>query len=237
MSFLHGKATSVYLGAVDLSTYLNSAEVSGETDTADSTTFKATWKSALAGNLGGSISAAGLYDPDETSLPDLFLSLVPAPMTVCPGAGATLGDAARLASVYDTSHKESSPVGGVVAISATFLADGTIGFGRVIHVLSEETSSGNGTAVDMTAQTTTGGIAQIHATAVTATDTFDITIEDSANGTSGWATIGTFSSITAAGAERIVIAGTIKQYLRVVTDVTDVSGTPAITFVVALART
>jgi len=237
MAFKHGKAASVLLGATDLSTYLTSADLAADLDTADTTTFHATWKSAIAGTAGGKLELAGLYDPGVADLATVFGGDPGSVLTYCPAGAVALGDMARLLSVSEIAYAESSPVGGVVAVKASTMADGEIGFGNVIHLLAEETSTVDGTTVDLTAQSTTGAIAHVHATAVTATDTFDITIEDSSTGSSGWATVGTFASITAASAERIVIAGTIKQYVRVVTTVTDVSGTPAITFLVAFART
>ncbi|MEA2538466.1 MAG: hypothetical protein QOF11_2700, partial [Chloroflexota bacterium] len=50
-----------------------------------------------------------------------------------------------------------------------------------------------------------------------------------------WATVGTFASKAAVGAERIVIPGTIKRYVRAVWDVTGAG--VSIPFLVALART
>lgn len=237
MAFKHGKSTAVLLGATDLSSYLNSADLAADLDTGDTTVFQASWKSAIAGAAGSKLELAGLYDPDLTDLTSVFGDDPGAVLTHCPAGALALGDRARLLSAAEIAYGETSPVGGVVAFKSSVQGDGTLGFGSVIHLLAEETASGNGTAVDMTAQSTTGAIAHIHATAVSATDTFDVTIEDSANGTSGWATIGTFASITAAAAERIVIAGTVERYVRVVLAVTDVSGDPSITFLVALART
>ena len=237
MAFKHGKNTAVLLDGLDLSGYLNNVDLSVDVDTAGTDTFGNSWKTSLAGMAGSKADFAGLYDPAITDLPALLTVDPGAVLTYCPAGAIALADAARLMSVAEVSYGETSPVGGIVASKASMLADGPVGFGRVIHLLAEETATGNGTAVDLTAQSTTGAIAHLHATAVSATDTFDITIEDSANGTSGWSTVGTFASVTAAGAERLVIAGTVERYLRVVTTVTDVSGDPAITFLVALART
>jgi hypothetical protein len=80
----------------------------------------------------------------------------------------------------------------------------------------------------------TGGVAHLHVTSVSASDSIVVTIEDSATGSSGWATIGTFASKAAAGAERIAIAGTIRRYVRAVDTVTG-SGISIIR-AVALAR-
>ncbi len=95
-------------------------------------------------------------------------------------------------------------------------------------------ADGNGTTVDDAAATIDGAVAHLHVTAVSASDTILVTIEDSAN-SSTWATIGTFTLALAATSQRITIAGTIRRYVRCVWDVT---GTGiSIPFAVALART
>jgi hypothetical protein len=60
-----------------------------------------------------------------------------------------------------------------------------------------------------------------------------VTIEDSADGSTNWTTIGTFATVTGLTSERLVIAGTVRRYLRVVDNVT---GTGTNTRSVALAR-
>ena len=64
-----------------------------------------------------------------------------------------------------------------------------------------------------------------------------VTIEGSADGTTGWATIsgGTFATITGVGYERLVIAAgvSVPRYLRVVDNVT---GTGSHTRFVSFAR-
>jgi hypothetical protein len=123
----------------------------------------------------------------------------------------------------------------MVAVKWAVMASGVVGFGDVLHLLAAETADGNGAAVDQGAQTTTGGIAHLHVTGMSASDSIVVTIEDSANGSTGWATVGTFASKAAVGAERIVIPGTIKRYVRAVWDVTGAG--VSIPFLVALART
>ena len=114
--------------------------------------------------------------------------------------------------------------------------DGQVGFGKVFHPLGAETDDGSGTYIDGGGATTTGAIAHLHVTSVSAGDEIDVSFEDSANHVD-WLPIadGAFATADAVGAERLVIPGTIRQYVRAVWDVTgaDVS----IEFAVALART
>src|SRR3972149_11376577 len=157
MAFVHGKSTAVYLGAIDLSPYLNSVELSAEADTADTTTFKATWKTAIAGTVSAKVDVGGFYDPGEASLPTLIQSMLPGVLTACPGGAAAIGARARVLSAIDTTYAESSPVGGVVGIKAAFMADGVVGVGDVLHPLAEDTNTTPGAGEEETASSSTGG--------------------------------------------------------------------------------
>jgi len=238
MTFKHGKATTVLLGSVELSTYLNSAEVSADADTADTTTFKATWKSSIAGAMGSKVDVGGLYDPGEASLPTLFDSLVPGVLTACPGGGAAIGDAARLISAIDTAYAESSPVGGVVAVKASFLADGTLGFGWMLHPLAEDTNTTTGADRDDGALTSTGWTAHLHVTAVDA-GSWVVKLQDAE--TTDWADVtgGAFTAATVATSERLQSAAVttdLRQHVRYIATRTGGSAGDGITFALAYAR-
>ena len=236
MAFKHGKGTNVWVDAVDLSTYFRGMDLSAEVDTAESTTFTATWKSFLPGVAGATFSLDGLFDPTQTTLTGLLPATANL-ITVGVGGGA-VADVARLASVRSTAFAESAPVGGLVGLTWAVVVDGVLGLkeGQILKPMAAITATANGTTVDGAAATTTGAVAQVHCTAVSSGDSVVVTIEDSATGSSGWATIGTFTNITAASSERIVIAGTIRRYTRAVWTVTD-DGGPSLTFGVAIART
>ncbi len=79
-------------------------------------------------------------------------------------------------------------------------------------------SATNGAAKDDGAATTAGIIAYLHISNITGTSVA-VTIQDSANGSSGWATILTFSTVSDGSepaAERKTATGTIRRHLRVV---------------------
>lgn len=233
MAFKHGKDTEIWLNGSDVSSFFNSADFSVDVDTAETTTFKNDWKTHLVGQSGASVDTGGLYDPTFTNVSSTLNVATGAVLSVLPAGGAAVGDNARLVSVLSTSFKESSPVGDVVAFQWSVLASGPVAFGKVLKPLASVTLDGNGTSVDNGAQTTAGAVAHLHVTSVSAADSIIVYIEDSADNTA-WATIGTFASKTAAGAERISIAGTVRRYVRARWDVT---GTAVdITFSAALAR-
>ena len=63
MAFKHGRNTTVLLGTVNLSPYLDSLDVSADTATADTTAFGSTWSSAIAGVASAKVDVSGFYDP------------------------------------------------------------------------------------------------------------------------------------------------------------------------------
>ena len=237
--FKHGKSTAVYLGAVNLSPYLNSMELSADLDTADTTAFASTWKSAIAGIPGGKVSFGGMYDPTEASLPTLFGTLLPGVLTYCPAGGAAIGDRARLVSAIEDSYGESSPVGGVVAVQGSFLADGTVGFGDVLHPLGEDTNTTVGAEKDDTAASATGWVSHLHVVAVDG-GTWTIKLEDAAvSNTYSDVTGGAFTGVTGAASQRLqsaAITTSLRRYVRyTATRAGGIAG-DGITFVLAYAR-
>jgi hypothetical protein len=239
MAFKHGKNTTVLVGAVNMSPYLDSMDLSADMDTADTTMFQATWKSAITGVASGKVDWSGGYDPTQSTLPTLFFSLLPGVLTYCPGGGATINDGARLVSAMDTSYSESSPVGGLVAAKGSILATGVVGFGSVTHPLGTDTNTTTGASKDELAQTTSGWTAHLHVTAVSA-GSWVVTIEDSSTGSSGWALVtgATFTAATGATSQRLTGAAgaTVKQYIRYVATRTGGSASDTITFHLSFAR-
>jgi hypothetical protein len=238
MPFKHGKNTTVMLGSINLSPYLDSMDLAVDADQADTTAFGSTWKTELMGTVGAKVDYSGLYDPTQASLPTLFNSLVPGVLTYCPGAGATLGDGARLVSAFDTAYAESAPVGGIVAVKGSITADGKVGFGNVLCPLSLVTGTTNGGDQDDLASTSTGWTAHLHVTAVSS-GTWTVKVQDAA--TTDWTDITpaiTFTATTIATSQRITSAtatATVRRHVRYVATVVGGS-TPTITMFVAFAR-
>lgn len=232
MSFKHGSNAAIIVNGSDLSAYFNSMDLKAESDTAESTTFQRDWKTYIPGTAGGTMDLGGYYDPAlagtsplRTAAGDLILA--------GPAGLSTLGDLCRILKVRGTSYSESSPVGGIVAFKSSVLADGSIGFGNLLHRLSDvETSDGSETSfAGPVGGSSNGGVAHLHVSAVA--DSVVVTIEHSTNN-ADWTTLVTFTSASAAGAERIEVSGTVNRYLRATWDITGAS--PSATFAVAMAR-
>lgn len=238
MAFTHGKNTTVLLGSVNLSPYLTSVDMSADLDTADTTTFGATWKTAIAGTVGAKVDFGGFYDPTEASLPTLFLTLLPGVLTYCPAGGAAIGDPARLVSAYEVAYAESPPVGGAVTVKGSFMATGIVGIGNILHPLSEDTNTTTGAERDDASATTTGWTAQLHVISVDG-GSWVIKLQDAAvSNTYSDLSGGAFAAATGATSERLSSASgaTLRRYVRYVATRTGGSAGDGITFALAYSR-
>jgi hypothetical protein len=124
MAFRHGKNAALTLNSKDLSAFIESMDLSFDTDQADTTAFGATWKSSIAGVPGGSIQISGYYDPTATTGPGAVLFPLVTAGTAVTGLVYPGGTASGQALYTITSgcivksYAESSPVGGVVTFTA-----------------------------------------------------------------------------------------------------------------------
>jgi hypothetical protein len=241
MAFKHGKNTTVLLGTVNLSPYLSSIDLTTTLEMADTTMFASTWKTALPGTLSAQITFAGAHDPAEASLPTLLLAGGSgAVLTYCPAGAVAIGDGARIATVTDVSYQESVPVGGLVAFSGSFDPSGSVGFGEVLHTLSEDTNNTTGTIKADAGATSLGWTASLHVTVVDG-GSWVVTIDDDTSATFAGtpATVVTFTAAT--GATSQVLRGatataTLRRYVRYTATRTGGSAGDGITFFLAYAR-
>lgn len=234
MSFKHGSTAELWLGGADVSEFFNSMDFSVDVDTAESTTFKKTWKTHIPGAAASTLDTGGLYDPTMSDVRDTLGVSAGTVLTAGPAGLEAVGDLARLVKVLTTTYAESAPIGGIVAFTWGVVADGDSGLGVTLHPLASRTATGNGTThTGPVGGSSNGAVAHLHVTSASASDTLDVSIEHSTNGTD-WTELDAFTQVTAAGAERIEIAGTVNRYTRAVWTIAGTS--PDFTFGVALAR-
>lgn len=237
MSFIHGSKTEVLLDGADVSSFFRKADLSAEVDTADSTTFKKTWKTFVPGMASAKVDLEGLYDPSLTSVRTTLGLSADSILTIGPAGLSTLGNRANLIQARAISYAETAPIGDVVAFNYSVTGDAQGGFGAVIHPLAARTTSGTGTTFDGNAASTNGLVGHLHVTAISgASANLSVTMQHSTDGNT-WSSItgGTFSSFTATGAERKTTSTlNINRYLRVTWTISGT--TPSITFAVAVAR-
>lgn len=233
MAFSAGNQCSVLIGANDVSTYFKQADVDQSVAALDTTTFKATSKAVLPGHSDGKIDLDGLWDPTKDPTFVSYIATSSGQVATVGPTGLALGAVAYLMSSRQISYRESTPVGGLCSIKVGMTADGGVRAGVSLQDLAAQTATGNGSSVDGVAATTAGAVAHLHVSAYSGFTNVVFTVEDSANNSS-FSTIGTFTTVTATGSERITIAGNVRQYVRIVRTVT---GSGSVTFQASIART
>ena len=239
MAFLPSYTSRVLLGSLNLSCEIRDMSLDTSTDMIDVSTICDTTKQFIPGQDDASFSASGPLDvASSTSEPfDVLtdwraaaaLPLTYAPAGLTAGTGVLLGDA-----LESTFQSTNSPTGSAdFSISAQI--SGGAEAGTSLENLTAVTVDGNGTARDGAAASSNGGVAHLHVTAFSGLTSNVVTIEHSVDGSTSWATLVTFATVTGVTSERVAVAAgtTVRRYLRVVDNVT---GTGSCTRSVAFAR-
>jgi|GEM_PF-1186846 len=232
MSFSSTLNTRIIVGTVHLSSKLESISAPWTTEMLAPTTFTDSTKRALPGLSGSSLSIGGFVETTSTVNSSLTGWTTNRAIAYAP-IGFTAGNYVILADAIKGDYEVGTEVAGLSTFTLGATTDGFTDWGVSLHDIVAATVDENGGAVDGTAATTNGGLAQLHITAFSGLTNAVVTVEDSSTGSSGWATIATFATATAVTSERVTIAGNIKRYTRYVLDVT---GTGSVTFQVSLAR-
>ena len=226
MAFKNAQKSRVIVGQTSFSGYTRTVETGITVDMLETTTLVDTAKAFIPGQSDASFSLGLILDTDTTANGEwdratTWKSATPVAVTYGPSGLAAL-DEVFLIGALEASFSTSSTVSGTVDAAITAQPDGGADAGISLSDLEAVTVDGNGTARDLTAASTNGGVGHLHVTAFSGLTSNDITIEDSADGSTGWATILTFTQVTGLTSQRLAITGTVRRYLRVVDNVTGV---------------
>lgn len=241
-TFVHGKNTAINYAEFNLAPYFNSANVSREAETAESTGFGSSSRSYIVGQKTGTVSVEGMLDSttdavDEVLTDALGTDNASQPLTLMNG-GTTTGRTCVLSLPNTTSYEISSPVSEIVAVSAEFQSNGAIENGVVLAGnATVTTTTVTGTSVDNAASSTNGGVAHLHVTANTSNGSAVAKVQHSADN-STWADLVTFTTVstgTATSQRATTAAGTtVNRYLRAL--ITPAGSSGSLTVTVAYAR-
>lgn len=244
MSKVLGNHTRIFLDAYDLSVGGVEAMLASIKEAKDDTTVNDTAESRMMGAVGASeVSYSGLFDSAAGAN---FLGLKALAGSNTERAmsfhyGITVNSKSGLAMVKVTAvqngvrHKELLPVAGI------FVPNSAVEWGIVLYPMTTVTATTEGGACNNGAQTTAGGAWAYHVTAWSATGgnaKWTLTLQDSADGSTLWAAVAGEPSainITAVGGARRAVAGTIKQYTRLLVTLDATSG--SISVAATLIRT
>jgi hypothetical protein len=233
MPFVNAQQSDVFAGAINYTGYTKSFSRDATVEVLDVTTLANTAKTYIVGQQTSTMSIGLFMDAAVVAHAATWETTTPQPVTYCPN-GMLITAECMLADALLTQWSTSAPVGGVVEMSISTQNTGPLGgAGVVIGAFGAITTTTNGTAVNNGAATSTGAVAHVHSTAFSGLTSNTITIQDSADGSTGWTTIGTFTAITGTTYQRITIAGTVRQYTRVVDTCVGVGSN---TRIVVLAR-
>lgn len=196
------------------------------------------------GYVGATLDLKGFYD-DAAGAINQALVGVATEGVLCLGVeGNALGKRFFGAtSGIGFAYKRLVKVGGLHRAEAQFVCSGAFDDGdgaRILYPLQTITAAVAGsTALDGGASSSGGGAGYLQVPALTLGGYTSVTvaIQDSADGATGWATIATFTAVTAApAAQAVAIAGTIRRYTRVTVTLNGAGSGPSITLFVGLAR-
>ena len=238
MTFRHGRLAEVLHGtattAVDLSPYLFSANLNAYQDTAEVSTFKSAYRSYIAGEAFTQFFGYGYYDPTLTAV-RLSLQQSPGVVNYAPAGATAIGDQTRLLSFNTVDYKESPSTSKAVGFAWSINGTSPVGIGVSLHPLAAEnpgTITGTGDGVQ-TSVAGTGLIAHLHVTAYSA-GTQQFKLQDATTQGGAYTDIAgaAFTNMTSVGAQRLVVVGTVRQFVRCVATI----ATAACTYSVACAR-
>jgi hypothetical protein len=130
MAFVHGKNSVFTIASEELTSFLDSVELSFSVDTAETTTLGVEAKTYLSGPSDGTISLSGKYDSTATTGPDATLQAIIGSETASAWEygpeGDASGDVKYSGNGFLTGYKVTSPVGDVVAFTADIQITGAV---------------------------------------------------------------------------------------------------------------
>lgn len=223
MAFVHGKNTAVLLNAFDLSAYLNSADQTITVETAETTCFGSSAKSYIPGLRDGTVSVGGYFDGAANAVDSVMATAIGSTsnsVLSVADEGLTIGNRALVVQAIDTSYQVTGAVGDAVTIAAEFQVEGSGAGGSgayrgvVLSTLASQSGTGptSLTAVDNTAGTSNGLVANLHITSNTASLT--VKIQHSTDNVT-FTDLVTFTAFAGTGSEHKITTGTVNRYLRV----------------------
>ena len=220
MAAVQGYNTRILAGSMNLSGNARQASTSVTLDLFETTTFTdGGFKAYLVGTDQGTFSAEGPLNTDgSTNEPfDVMTSWMDtgAERPVTFGIeGLDAGDPAWLLNCINTQFDTNASNTDVVGFSMSGNTTGQTGIGYSLG-LDTVASTGESSAVDFGAAGTNGAVFHMHVTSFASLTSDTIIVEGSANGSTGWATVASFTAATGVTSERVLVSGAVPRYLRI----------------------
>lgn len=242
MAKIAGKWCEVYFAGYDLTGRSNQWEFNPEYVSDDVTAFLDGSENSIPDMPSCEANVTAFLDPvtdqshDALKAPGGYTDKV---LSILIGANAApvIGDPALVMLCKQFAYNTPLAIRTAVVANANFKSAGyKPDVNGVVMADTTITATTTFATVNNGAATTAGGAAYLQVLTPTTTDSYAVVVQDSADGSTGWATIATFAAnAQTRTSERQAIAGTIRQYLRVVATRTG-AGAQNFKLAVVLAR-
>lgn len=248
MSFLPGFGIRVYVNEFAVSGNVSGANAQHQRNFSDVTVVTtAGGMNYVPGLMSGSIALRGPADSSASLAAEINSAMGVdngIQITVLPD-GTAVGKPAMFTMGEPAEYTLDASVSDALGYAVAAQADESVDMGYVLVAPTAITATGNGTSVDRGTSlsndgssqpfTLNGAAAAIHVTAYTGFTSVAVKLQHSADNSS-WADLsgGGFTSITAIGQQRILVARGV-QVNRYVRAVTTVTGSGSITYLLAIA--
>ena len=237
-----GVTMSIMVNQFDLTGYFKSMNLDCTRGMYDSTVFGSTSKAFIPGLTSGTIGLSGLFESVATAnAPDNIFAAIEASATVpivsIAPAGRALGSRVYLLQAHESKHDIGAQVDALILNSAEFTDNDGYDYGVSLHALSAETSLPvTGASVNNGAATANGGVGFLQVSAIAGASPNVVYLIEHSTDDSTWVTLITFAAVTAAVAQRVVVAAgtTVRQYIRMTA--TEGGTTTSVTGSVSFAR-
>lgn len=237
-TFRHGKKTAVLFGNYNLSSYLNEASMSSQSETSETTAFGDSAKTYITSLQDATVSLSGMFEglANDATLNTALTNTNSTLVTICT-TGLVAGEPCFFGVSRSNSYEISSPVADVVTVTSDLQLDGGINAGKIIAggVAVTAGTTANSTSNDNAVSTSNGLVANLHVTGNTGNGTTTFKLQHSSDN-STWADLTTFAVVSAGTqtSEQKSVSGTINRYKRV--NVTDNGSSGTITYSLATSR-
>jgi hypothetical protein len=218
----------IYYDSLDATGYSNKVEIAASVDNEEDTTFgSGGWKEFVGGEKDTQASATVFWQAGDLTMPDdvewsLLGTAASNPLTIVPTSGA-VGSTAYLTNVLEDSYKIGADVGKLLTADLGWHGNVALARGQILHPQgTARTSTGNGTAVQLTSPTSPSTPAAVLASqriycnlhvlsiAGTATPTITVALQSNVDNTfASPTTRATFTAATTLQGQSVSVAGPI----------------------------
>lgn len=186
------------------------------------------------------LSQKGFYNDAASRSNEALIGIGTSKILSFAPEGNTQGKIAACSSMVQADYKRQITRNALHKAEATYKSAYGHDEARIIHTLQAQTADGDteASSYDGTAQSTAGATAYLQVTAIDLDgyDSVTITVLDDADNSGTFGSLVAFTNVTAVGAERVTVAGTVERYLAVSYAFNGTGTSPSITFMVAVKR-